>query len=123
MPILQSPSCHQALVSYRANILRHTALIGLPGYASLTSMAWATSSVQAQHEIFGVREVTPAEVESKLPELHLRLTRLMDQKMQGTEEQKRDLMTKLTLQFQDFANRSGQVYQNVLRRFSRAFWF
>ena len=38
----------------------------------------------------------------------------MDEKMQGTEQQKRELMTKLTLQFQDFANRSGKVYQNVL---------
>ena len=34
--------------------------------------------------------------------------------MQGTEEQKRELMTKLTLQFQDFAGRSGQVYLDVL---------
>ena len=114
MPVLRSSACNLALATYRSNILRHTALVGLPGYASLTSMAWATSSMQAQHEIFGVREVSPAEVEPKLPQLHRRLTELIDQKMQGTEEHKRDWMTKLTLQFQDFAGRSGEVYQDVL---------
>lgn len=114
MPVLHLAACNQALTTYRSNILRHSALVGLPGYASLTSMAWATSSVQAQHEIFGIREVSQAEVEANLPKLHHRLTELMDQKMQGTEDQKRELMTKLTLQFQDFAGRSGQVYQDVL---------
>ena len=102
---LQSSACRSALNSYRANIWRHMALIGLPGYASLTAFHWATANFTAQQEM---QCLQPS------PELVARANQIMDQLMAGDPAHKQQLLTLQTKNCETFIGRTTGSYEHVL---------
>lgn len=103
--VLHSSACQIALASYRQNVWRHTALMGLPGYVSLVAHNWATANYAAQMEL---------KITAPTPEHAARADQLMNGLMQGSNEEKQRLLIEHTKNCERFMERTTGAYKNIL---------